>query len=76
MATRKKAPEQKNVLDLRNDMLSLFEQVKEGNVDLKTARTLTSISEQIIVSAKTELAQRKFLNEQKPIPFLDTKRAK
>lgn len=63
---------QMNIEDLRNSLLDSFQELKNGTLGLKEARTQSEVAGQIIISAKVELAHRVFLEDKTPIEFLKT----
>lgn len=69
---RKPAKQKMNIEDLRNSLLDSFQDLKNGNLGLKEARTQADVAGQIIISAKVELAHKVFLEDKTPIQFLDT----
>jgi hypothetical protein len=55
----------KNLQDIKRDMSELYEQLKAGQVDLKTAGELANISGKFLKAEQLELARDIFLNNQK-----------
>lgn len=63
----------KNVSDLRNDLLDVYEQIKAGTIDIKIASELSNNAGKIIKTAAIELAYNQFTKQSnKKIPFLET----
>jgi hypothetical protein len=54
----------KNLQDIKRDMSELYEQLKSGQVDLKTAGELANISGKFLKAEQLELARDIFLNNQ------------
>lgn len=62
----------KNVTELRNDLLEVYENTKDGSIDLNVSRTLADLAGKIIKSAVVEVAYNNFIGDhRKKIPFLD-----
>lgn len=61
-----------NVLDLRNDLLQVFQDVKDKKIGLKEAKQLTNTAGRILSSAKIELEYKNFTGQKDKIPFLET----
>lgn len=59
----------KTLKDIKNDMSELYDQLKNGRVDLKTAGELANISGKFLKAEQLELAREIFLdNRQKQLP--------
>ncbi len=54
----------KTLNDIKQDMSDLYEQVKNGEVDLKTAAELSNISGKFLKAEQLELAKAVFINNQ------------
>jgi hypothetical protein len=52
----------KTLSDIKQDMSDLYEQVRAGQVDLKTAGELANISGKFLKAEQLELAREIFLN--------------
>ena len=52
----------KTLSDIKQDMSDLYEQVRAGQVDLKTAGELANISGKFLKAEQIELAREIFLN--------------
>jgi hypothetical protein len=52
----------KTLIDIKQDMSDLYEAVKAGTVDLKTASELANISGKFLKAEQLELATAVFLN--------------
>lgn len=62
----------KNIKELRDEMVSLFNSVKEDNMDVDKGKVLVSAGNTIIKSAALELEHSKFTGNKKQINFLKT----
>ncbi|HOG69337.1 MAG TPA: hypothetical protein PK366_08155 [Fibrobacteraceae bacterium] len=56
----------KNMNDVRQQMSELYDQLKAGEIDLKTASELANITGKFLKAEQLELARDIFLNNQKP----------
>ena len=62
----------KNVTDLRNDLLDVYEKTKAGTIDVKIASELANNAGKIIKTAALELAYNQFTKQSsKKIKFLE-----
>jgi len=62
----------KNVTELRNDLMSVYEQTKSGETDNQTAGVLANIAGKIIKSTAVELSYNQFKKYAgKKIKFLE-----
>lgn len=55
----------KTLNDIKQDMSDLYEQLKSGQVDLKTAGELANISGKFLKAEQLELARDIFVNNKK-----------
>ena len=63
----------KNVTDLRNDLLDVYEQTKKGTIDVKIASELANNAGKIIKTAALELSYNQFTKQSdKRIKFLES----
>lgn len=62
----------KNVQDLRDDLLAVFDQLKSGEIRSQEAFAHAAVAGKIINSAKVELDYAARRKEQPNIPFLNT----
>lgn len=53
----------KTLIDIKQDMSLLYEEVRSGRTDLKTASELANISGKFLKAAQIELATNLFLNK-------------
>jgi hypothetical protein len=60
-----------NDRDLRNELVILFNDVKNDRVDVKKAKEMTNTAGKILLSAKIELAYNESMHNGKKIDFLD-----
>ena len=56
----------KNMNDVRQQMSEIYDQLKAGEIDLKTASELANITGKFLKAEQLELARDIFLNNQKP----------
>ncbi len=56
----------KSMNDVRQQMSELYDQLKAGEIDLKTASELANITGKFLKAEQLELARDIFLNNQKP----------
>jgi len=56
----------KNMNDVRQQMSELYDQLKAGEIDIKTASELANITGKFLKAEQLELARDIFLNNQKP----------
>lgn len=62
----------KNVVDLRNDLLDVYEKTKKGTMDVKVAAELANNAGKIIKTAALELSYNQFTKQSdKKIMFLE-----
>jgi len=59
-----------NATELREDMLAIYEKIKSGQIDLKTAKELNNCAGKIINSAKVQVEYAVVRNEKPDIEFL------
>ena len=59
---KKMTPKMKTLTDIKQDMSDLYEALKAGSVDLKTASELANISGKFLKAEQLELATAVFLN--------------
>ena len=59
-----------NATELREDMLAIYEKIKSGQIDLKTAKELNNCAGKIINSAKVQVEYAVVRNEKPNIEFL------
>ena len=72
MATQSKKEEIRNVVDLRNALLSDFTGMKQGEVSIPLGKARTAAARTAISSAKTEMDYNKQVGEaEKRIEFLE-----
>ena len=57
----------KTLSDIKQDMSDLYDQVRAGQVDLKTAGELANISGKFLKAEQLELAREIFLNSNKQL---------
>ncbi len=62
----------KNVKQLRDELVKVFNGVKDGNIDTTQGKTLVAASNSMLKSAQLELEHSKLVGEIKKIKFLET----
>lgn len=62
----------RNVKELRNELVSVFEAVKTGKMDVGQGKTLVATSNAMLKSAQLELEHAKLIGKTKEIEFLKT----
>ncbi len=58
------------ITDIRNDLINVFNGLKDGTMDAKDAFEINNTAGKIISSAKVQLAYAALRNERPEIPFL------
>lgn len=61
----------KTINDLRNDLLTLFDDIKSGKTDVKVAAEMNNTAGKIINSVKAELEYSALKKVEPSIPFLN-----
>lgn len=61
----------RNITDLRDNLSTLFEQIKSGEVDVKHAAEMNNTAGKIIASLKVQLDYAELRKDVPTIPFLD-----
>lgn len=61
----------KNIRDLQQEMLDLYEGLNEGVVPLSEAKEKNNCAGKIIQCSKTELSYYKYMEVKVPIPFIE-----
>jgi hypothetical protein len=62
----------KNVKELRDNLIDLYSNVRDENIDIEKAKVMVSAGNSIIKSAAIELEHSKFTGKKKQIDFLKT----
>jgi hypothetical protein len=62
----------KNVTDLRNDLLDVYQKTKSGDIDLKTASELANVAGKVIKVTAVELSYLQFTKSDRKIKFLES----
>ena len=60
-----------NIKELREELVTIFDELKEDNIDYKKAKEITNIAGKIIQSTKVEIDYAKLNRTKKKIDFLD-----
>ena len=63
----------KNVEELRNELLQIFQDVRSKNIDLQNAKTADAVSNSILKSAALEMEHNKLVGGKEPVDFLVTR---
>ncbi len=63
----------KNVSDLRDDLINIYEELKEGKIGLRDAKERNNTAGKIMSSAKLELEYNVYTKSSARIPFLEVK---
>lgn len=59
------------ITDIRNDLINVFNGLRDGTLDAKEAVEINNTAGKIISSAKVQLAYHALRGEQPNIPFLE-----
>jgi hypothetical protein len=63
-----------NVLDLRNDLLDVYQKMRDGSIDIENAREAANVSGKILSTAKLQLQYNEVMKyTDRKINFLDVK---
>lgn len=62
----------KNVKQLRDELVNVFESVRDGKMDVSQGKTLVATSNSMLKSAQLELEHSKLVGIKKEISFLKT----
>lgn len=65
-----------NITDLRDDLLHVYESVKDGKTELAQAKELANIAGKVIKTANIQLDYNKHVGVKTPIPFISDKTTK
>ena len=61
-----------NVKDLRDELREVFKELKDGKMGLKEARSLCTVADKILKSAKYQMQYNEFIQSKNKINFLDS----
>jgi hypothetical protein len=61
-----------NVIDLRNEMIKTYGELRGGKIDLKQAKEYANICGKVLASAKLQLDYAQFTKSSANIEFLET----
>jgi len=64
----------KNITELRQALTKLFDQIRDGSVDVKVASEMNNTAGKIISSLKVQLDYAELRKEQPEIPYLGDKK--
>lgn len=62
----------KNVKELRDALVNVFDKVRSGEMDTSQGKTLVATSNAMLKSAQLELEHAKLIGKTKVIKFLET----
>jgi hypothetical protein len=63
-----------NVLDLRNDLLDVYQKMRDGSIDIENAREAANVCGKILSTAKLQLQYNEVMKyTDRKINFLDVK---
>lgn len=60
-----------NVVELRNDLLKVYDQMRNGKLGLDEAKQSANVAGKIMSTAKTQMEYNKMIQSKSRIPFLD-----
>lgn len=60
-----------NVLNLRNDLIEVYQQLRAGKIGMSEAKEAANVSGKIISTAKLQLEYNKTIQSKRKIKFLD-----
>jgi hypothetical protein len=63
----------KSIEELRDSLATVFEQVKKGEIEYKTASALSNIADKIISSARLQMEYQIACREVPSIQFMESK---
>lgn len=66
--------EVKNISDLLDDLTTVYNQIREGTIDIKQAKLAIDTASQIIRTCAIKLAYNRLQGDDSKISFLDTTR--
>jgi len=61
-----------NVVGLRDDLLLVYNDMRNGNLGLDEAKQAANVSGKIMASAKSEMEYNKMIQSKNRIPFFET----
>ena len=62
----------KNVKDLRDELIVMFDQLKKGEIGLNEAKASSNVAGKIMATAKTQLEYNKYAQSKNVIKFLNS----
>lgn len=60
-----------NVKELRQEMISVFKDIKEDKIALKKAKELTNAAGKVLLTAKLQIMYNQLMDRKEKIDFLD-----
>ena len=61
----------KTIVDLRNDLLDVYESLRSATITLKDAKERANLAGKLTATAKLQLDYNSFMKSQKKIDFLE-----
>lgn len=61
----------KNIQDLRNSLLDVYDKIRNGKIGIREAKENANVAGKIISTAKLQLEYNAYMKTQSCIPFLD-----
>ena len=61
----------KNIVELRNDLLKVYTEMRGGNLGLDEAKQASNVAGKIMSSAKVQMEYNKMVQSKSRIPFLE-----
>jgi len=61
----------KNIEELRNVLVEVLTEVKNGEIDLKKAKEMSNLSRNIVDTVKVQVTYNKLMGEKRIIEFLE-----
>ena len=60
-----------NIENLRNELCTMYEQLRTGDIGLSEAKQAANVAGKIISSVKTEMEYNKMIQSKDTIPFMN-----
>ncbi|MCK5600301.1 hypothetical protein KAR91_00350 [Candidatus Pacearchaeota archaeon] len=61
-----------NIKDLRNDLIDVYEQLRNGKIGLREAKERANLAGKVLSSAKLQMEYNVYTKSSKRIKFLDS----
>lgn len=62
----------KNIVELRNDLMEVYDCLREGKLGIAEAKQAANVAGKIISTAKVQIEYNKMIQSKNRIPFLET----